>query len=162
MNRSLITLVRQRELVQRINALHAEAEHYRDQCREEVYEALNAARQVGTLLLQQKQRVARGNWILWLETHFQGTERTAQRYMALAKVVPDVSQLRGITLRQAYLRLGVAVATDPHQGQGCRPILPVHARPMNRFHRWLRKHGRSSRYPRAAEAHPAARPAPAL
>ena len=75
---------------------------------------MRAAWQAGHLLLKQKRKIVHGNWELWLELNFDGKVRTAQRYMLLAKTVPDVLQLRGLTqgltLRQAYLRLGLAVA----------------------------------------------------
>ena len=102
-----------REIARRINALHAEAEQHRGRCCDAVYEALRAAWQAGHLLIKQKKRIVHGNWELWLERNFEGKVRTAQRYMLLAKTVPDVLELRGLTLRQAYLRLGIAVAEPP-------------------------------------------------
>jgi hypothetical protein len=130
------------EIASRINAYHALAERERDRCNEAVYEALHAAWQAGRLLLQQKRRVGYGNWVLWLQNHFNGSVRTAQRYMALAKGVPDVSQLRDLTLRQAYLRLGTSAAdASGESAPSRRVILPVHARLANRFHRWTREKG---------------------
>ena len=52
-----------------------------------------------------------GAWLLWLESNFQGTPRTAQRYMRLARTLTDPSFVRGLSLRQAYERLGIA--TEP-------------------------------------------------
>jgi hypothetical protein len=108
-----ITTDDDREIARRINALHAEAEQHRGRCCDAVFEALHAAWQAGYLLIKQK-RIVHGNWELWLERNFEGKVRTAQRYMLLAKTVPDVLDLRGLTLRQAYLRLGIAVAEPPH------------------------------------------------
>jgi hypothetical protein len=90
-----------REIALRINALHAEAEQHRSRCCDAVYQALRAAWQAGHLLLKQKRKIVHGNWELWLKINFDGKVRTAQRYMLLAKTVPDVLQLRGLTLRQA-------------------------------------------------------------
>ena len=86
-----------REIARRINALHAEAEQHRGRCCDAVYEALRAAWQAGHLLIKQKKRIVHGNWELWLERNFEGKVRTAQRYMLLAKTVPDVLDLRGLT-----------------------------------------------------------------
>ena len=108
-----------------------EAEQHRSRCCDAVYGALRAAWQAGHLLLKQKRKIVHGNWELWLERNFEGKVRTAQRYMLLAKSVPDVLQLRGLTLRQAYLRLGIAVTENPH-GQELRfavfpaqPLSPI-------------------------------------
>jgi len=59
--------------------------------------------------------------------------------MLLAKAVPDVLQLRGLTLRQAYLRLGIAVAENPHGSAQRYAVLPPHAALANRFQRWVRQ-----------------------
>ncbi len=66
-----------------------------------------------------------GAWQLWLERHFTGTSRTAQRYMKLAKQVTDVSVLHGMSLRQVYFRLGVA--TEPKS-----PARSISLRPLPR------------------------------
>jgi hypothetical protein len=80
-----ITPNEDREIAQRINALHAEAEQHRSRCCDAVYEALSAAWQAGHLLLKQKRKVIHGNWELWLERNFEGKVRTAQRYMLLGQ-----------------------------------------------------------------------------
>ena len=59
--------------------------------------------------------------------------------MLLAKTVPDVLQLRGLTLRQAYLRLGIAVAENLHGSAQRYAVLPAHAALANRFQRWMRQ-----------------------
>jgi hypothetical protein len=61
-----------REIAQRINALHAEAEQHRSRCCDAVYEALRAAWQAGHLFLKQKRKIVHGNWELWLERNFDG------------------------------------------------------------------------------------------
>jgi hypothetical protein len=128
-----------REIARQINVLHAEAEQHRSRCSDAVYEALRAAWQAGHLLIKQKKKIVHGNWELWLERNFEGKVRTAQRYMLLAKAVPDVLQLRGLTLRQAYLRLGIAVAENPHGSAQRYAVLPPHAALANRFQRWMRQ-----------------------
>jgi hypothetical protein len=98
-----------------------------------VYEALRATWQAGHLLIKQKKEIVHGNWELWPERNFEGRVRTAQRYMLLAKTVPEVLQLRGLTLRQAYLRLGIAVADPPQRSAQRYAVLPPHAAFANRF-----------------------------
>ena len=101
--------------VDEINWLHAEAVRLSAESRDVLGGALVAAWKAGQLLAVEKRSVRRsmgpGAWQLWLERYFTGTPRTAQRYMRLAKTVSDVSFLRGMSLRQAYFRLGIA--TEP-------------------------------------------------
>lgn len=66
-----------------INRLHAEASQHAVASRRSLRAALVAAWRAGQLLLAEKKRVRRtmggGAWLLWLEEHFKGTPRTAQR-----------------------------------------------------------------------------------
>gem|GEM_PF-4377159 len=99
----------------------------------------------GQLLNAEKKRVRRtmggGAWLLWLEQHFRGTRRTASNYMRLAASVADVSFLQGLSLRQAYFRLGIA--TEPK----CRATsvhvepLPAHVRLATRLVRAIKEEG---------------------
>ena len=95
-----------------INRLHEEAKGCSVASRKALQGALAAAWHAGQLLLVEKKRVRRsmgpGAWCLWLETNFRGAERTAQRYMRLAECVADIAFLQGMSLRQAYARLGVS------------------------------------------------------
>ncbi len=101
--------------VERINQLHAEAAQLTAESRRSLDAALKAAWQAGMLMIEEKKRVRHtmgpGAWLLWLESNFQGTPRTAQRYMRLARSVSDPSFVQGLSLRQAYDRLGIA--TEP-------------------------------------------------
>lgn len=102
-------------VAERINRLHAEAARSVSISRKALDAALVAAWEAGGLLLEEKKRVRHtmgaGAWLLWLESNFQGTPRTAQRYMRLARTLTDPSFVRGLSLRQAYERLGIA--TEP-------------------------------------------------
>lgn len=132
----------------RINIWHAAVEHHCKTCSDAAHSGLEAAWHAGRLLLQQKKKVAHGNWRLWLERYFDGTPRTAQRYMALAKAVPDMADLKGTSLRQAYLRLGIAVTGHADESAAARcAFLPMHAVLVNRFQRWLRKKGDTATLP---------------
>src|SRR5690606_880854 len=101
--------------VDEINRLHAEATDLAAASRRSLDTALIAAWQAGALLIEEKKRVRRtmgaGAWLLWLESNFRGTPRTAQRYMRLARSVADPGFVQGLSLRQAYDRRGVA--TEP-------------------------------------------------
>lgn len=115
-----------------INRLHREAVRRSNDSRAALCAALEAAWQAGRLLNEEKRRVrramGRGAWLLWLESNFQGTPRTAQRYMQLARSEADASRLCGMSLRQAYWRLGIA--TEPKSRAGRAPVenLPAHVR----------------------------------
>lgn len=99
----------------KINRLHTEASRHAVASRDSLQSAVIAAWQAGQLLLAEKKRVRRnmggGGWLIWLEANFRGAARTAQRYMRLAKLVPDIAALPGLSLRQTYARLGIP--TEP-------------------------------------------------
>ena len=113
-----------------INRLHEEAKRCACASRQALQGALVAAWQAGQLLVGERKRVFHtmgpGAWLLWLEANFRGTARTAQRYMRLAQCVADIAFLQGMSLRQAYARLGIA--TEP-KTPAKRPLshkLPAH------------------------------------
>ncbi|HVS53598.1 MAG TPA: hypothetical protein VHD62_14680 [Opitutaceae bacterium] len=126
-----------------INRLHDEAKHGVQVSRQALNAALGAAWHAGQLLLTERKRVFHsmgpGAWLHWLEANFKGTARTAQRYMRLAQSVADVAFLQGMSLRQAYARLGIA--TEPKKtGQGrLRHRLPAHVFLANRLVRALKR-----------------------
>lgn len=115
-----------------INRLHAEIVRQADASQRALHAALAAAWQAGRLLVAEKQRVRRamggGAWLLWLEENFEGQPRTAQKYMRLAQSVPDVSALGAMSLRQAYIHLGISTA--PRSGKPSVRVdpLPDHVR----------------------------------
>jgi hypothetical protein len=126
-----------------INRLHEEAKRGFFVSRDALHGALVAAWQAGHLLVAEKKRVLHtmgpGAWLLWLKANFHGTARTAQRYMRLAHCVADVTFLQGMSLRQAYARLGIA--TEP-KTPGRRPLrhtLPAHVVLANKLIRTLRR-----------------------
>lgn len=126
-----------------INRLHEEAKRCAVVSVQSLHGALAAAWQAGQLLLAEKRRVQHsmglGAWLLWLETNFHGTPRTAQRYMKLARSVADLAFLRGMSLRQTYARLGIA--TEP-KTPGHRLLthrLPAHLIHANRLLRALKR-----------------------
>lgn len=115
-----------------INRLYDEAQRLSAESRASLQAALAAAWQAGQLLIAEKKRVLRrmggGAWLLWLEQNFQGAPRTAQKYMKLARSVEDVTFLQGLSLRQAYLRLGIATEPKTRRDSAHVGSLPPHVR----------------------------------
>ena len=114
-----------------INRLHEESVRLAAASKESLNAALVAAWKAGRLLVAEKRKVRRsmgpGAWQLWLERCFTGAPRTAQRYMLLARNVADASLLTGMSLRQAYFRLGIATEPkSPGRSAALRPV-PQHA-----------------------------------
>ena len=70
--------------------------------------AVSKALECGQLLIQQKQAIGHGSWLDWLYANLpELTDRTARRYMALAKRT-HVSDLNDTTMaRQAFLTTGI-------------------------------------------------------
>ena len=126
-----------------INRLYEVALLLSAQSRQTLDAALVAAWQAGQLLVAEKKRVRHSMgpsaWLLWLEANFDGTPRTAQRYMKLARSVSDDAFLRGMSLRQAYDRLGIA--TEPKTPSRCSLThqLPAHVLLANRLVRALKR-----------------------
>ena len=120
-----------------INRLHDEAVRLTAGSKQSLHEALAAAWRAGQLLLTEKRRVRQTMgpdvWLIWLEQNFHGAQRTAQKYMQLAQTVPDASSLPGMSLRQAYLRLGIATEPKDREHSPRVDQLPAHVRLANRL-----------------------------
>lgn len=142
------------DIAAEINRLCAEVLRLGKESNTALHAALVAAWQAGHLLLEEKKRVRQrmgpGAWLLWLEQNFQGTPRTAQRYMRLARSVSDVSFLAGMSLRQAYARLGIATEPKTPAERTVMPPLPRHVSLANRLLGLLTVEGR--RKPPSASA----------
>lgn len=135
----------------KINRLHAEARQHAVATRRSLHAALSAAWQAGQLLVEEKKRVRRtmghGAWLYWLEENFEGTPRTAQRYMKLAQGVADVAFLQGMSLRQAYDRLGIPMeAKKPSQSFRLQDLAP-HVVLVNKIVRALPSASRLAGFP---------------
>lgn len=74
-----------------------------------------------------------GAWVLWLEEYFRGAKRTAKKYMQLARAVPEIETLRGMSLRQAYLHLGIATEPKSRAESPHVEALPSHVRLANKL-----------------------------
>lgn len=123
--------------VNEVNRLYAEVVTHCHRSEAELPKALVAAWSAGQLLIELKTSVRKsaghGSWEPWLKNNFQGSVRTAQRYMALAKNVTDVADFRGLSLRQAYMALGLSVEKKGLHDPIIVPPLPAHLRMANRF-----------------------------
>jgi hypothetical protein len=131
-----------------INRLHDEARRLARESRRFLDAALSAAWRAGQLLIAEKARIRRragqGAWLGWLETRFHGGVRTAQRYMQLARRADAPGALRGLGLRQAYLRLGIPISSKT-SGEDRRvrpPKLPPIVTLAARLTRLLRRQAR--------------------
>ncbi|WP_342750564.1 hypothetical protein OH491_15370 [Termitidicoccus mucosus] len=127
-----------------INRLHAEARRLAGDSRRSLDAALSAAWRAGQLLIAEKARIRRragqGAWLGWLETRFHGGVRTAQRYMQLARRADTPGALRGLGLRQAYLRLGIPISSKTSgEDRRVRPKLPPIVTLAARLTRLLRR-----------------------
>ncbi len=130
-----------------INRLHEEVVRQADGSRKCLHAALVAAWQAGQLLLAEQKRIHNpmgGGWGLWLEQKFRGSRRTALNYMRLAENTPDLSVFQGLSLRQVYLRLGIATESKHRvNSQRVKP-LPPHIRLAGKLLVALKKRSKSS------------------
>ena len=120
-----------------INRLHAGATGMARSSRDALDAALLAAWQAGQLLDAERKRIrrtmGRAAWSCWLAENFRGSQRTASRYLQLARTTADPNALPQLSLRQAYFRLGIS--TEP-KSRGTRyqlPRLPGHVRNAQRL-----------------------------
>ena len=121
---------------QEINRLHEEVVRTTAESRECLHAALVAAWQAGQLLRAEQQRVRRtmgATWGLWLDEQFEGSRRTALNYMRLAETVTDIGEFQGLSLRQVYLRLGIATEPKSRADSPRVEELPAHIRLANRL-----------------------------
>ena len=86
-------------LAERINAEHRAAERA-------AKSAIDHALRAGELLIEAKSAVGHGDWLPWLAENFEGSERTAQTYMRVARRWP---QLEGKAQRVPDLGVREAV-----------------------------------------------------
>jgi hypothetical protein len=118
--------------VDEINQLHGDAIKFSAQSSRHLQEAMAAAWRAGLLLRVEKKRVrramGRGAWPLWLEQNFSASPATARRYLHLADSVSDESLLGELSIRQMYLRLGIATAPKSRAQSIRLPALPAYLR----------------------------------
>ena len=131
-----------------INRLHDEVVQQTDDSKKCLHAALAAAWQAGQLLLAERQHVRStmgAAWGQWLEKKFHGSRRTAQNYIRLAESVTDVAAFHDLSLRQVYLRLGIATEPKSRANSPRVERLPPHVRLANRLLLTLSTCDRTSR-----------------
>lgn len=110
-----------------------ESNRLADEAKGYASEAVAKAIECGQLLLQQKAALKHGGWLDWLDTNLSEiNERTARRYMALAKRTHVTDLNDASTVRQAYLATGI-IPTAPEK----ESTPPDPNKPWVRFTRFL-------------------------
>jgi hypothetical protein len=82
------------DLAREINTEHGHVETYK-------HNTIRHAIRCGELLLEMKQRVGHGNWLAWVEEHFEASQRTARNYMEIAKSAAVADLGDDTTMRSA-------------------------------------------------------------
>jgi hypothetical protein len=98
------------ELAAAINAEHAA-------CGRALTTGLEHAIRAGELLIQARHAIPHGGWLPWLGAHFDGSARTAQAYMRVARRraefgLPDAQRVAHLSFREALATLA-APALSP-------------------------------------------------
>ena len=95
-------------LTPQIRQAYADANRYASDARGVAVQAIAKAIECGQLLVQQKESLGHGSWLDWLDANLpEMTDRTARRYMALAKRTHMSDLNNSTTVRQAYLATGI-------------------------------------------------------
>ena len=80
--------------------------------------ALEHAHRAGELLRDAKASVGHGQWAEWIAEHFDGSERTAQRYMRLARLWPQLEakapSMADLTLAAAESLVAAPRTSSPY------------------------------------------------
>jgi hypothetical protein len=138
-----------------INRLHAETVRLAADSQRALGAAVVAAWRAGRLLQAERKQVERraglGSWHPWLRKNFRGTIRTAQRYVRLAALVPVETALQGLSIRQAYLRLGIATEPKSRAASPRVAALPPYIRLAGQLLRELRRARRRQADPALTE-----------
>jgi hypothetical protein len=95
------------DLAREINAEHGQVEAYK-------HNTIQHAIRCGELLLEMKQRVGHGNWLAWVQEHFEASERTARNYMEIAKSAAVADLKDDTTMRSALRALASRSQSKAH------------------------------------------------
>ena len=93
-------------LADEINAEHRS-------CDEALREGLRHALRAGELLIEAKTRVQHGEWGRWLEENFEGSSRTAQGYMKVAREIPNLDGTKAQHVADLSLRSALKELSAP-------------------------------------------------
>ncbi len=96
------------DLAAQINAEH-------DRCQQAYRDSLSYARSCGQLLIQAREQIPRGSWLLWLEANCKVAQRTAYAYMRVAKewtILEPFVTVANLTFKDALTLLSEADADE--------------------------------------------------
>jgi hypothetical protein len=123
----------QLNLASQIREAYQNANRLATDARAVASEAIAKALECGNLLIQQKKSLGHGSWLEWLDANLpEVSDRTARKYMALAKRNHGSNLTDAASLRQAYLTTGII----PEPGEK-PPAPPDPNKPWVRFTRFL-------------------------
>ena len=101
-------------LAERINREHRAAEVA-------LNTGLEHALEAGRLLIEAKAQVAHGEWLPWLERHFEGAPRTARVYVQLARRWPQIKEAKRQRVANLSVRSAVKLLASPTDGARATP-----------------------------------------
>ena len=112
------------DLATDISALAVQINEHHRQCQATMNAGLDHALKAGQLLLVAKKQCPRREWLPWLKTNFEGSERTAQAYMRIASQLPKLDgkaqRVADLTFRGALSAVASnsqAIAAKPDKEQ---------------------------------------------
>jgi hypothetical protein len=97
----------------RLSALAQEANEAHAQAQAAIKTGVAHAERAGKALIRAKSNVEHGQWSGWLAQHFDGSERTAQIYMRLARKMPLLDDETRIAVADLSLREAVKKVSRP-------------------------------------------------
>jgi hypothetical protein len=118
-----------------LNALAVRIRHEHGACASAIEQGCQHAITAGRLLAEAKAQLKHGGWLPWLRDHCGISQRTAQVYMQLARLVPNAQRVADLPLRRAVLKLQQeAREKKRHEELECPPVhqavpVPVVERP---------------------------------
>lgn len=127
-------------LAEQINLAFEQSVALASQAKDQAATAVTKAFECGQLLLQQKAALKHGGWIEWLDANCpQIGERTARKYMSLAKRNHGSDLNDAATLRQAYLACGIIQETPKPAAKEPSPETPwvKFVKPLDAFRLWF-------------------------
>jgi hypothetical protein len=98
-------------LASRINAEHRA-------CEEALKTGLRHALAAGELLLEAKGRIKHGDWGAWIRDNFEGSERTAQAYMKVARELPGLEGAKTQRVADLSFREALKELAAPGESKG--------------------------------------------
>lgn len=101
-----------------LTALADEINEEHRACDEALRAGLNHAVRAGELLAEAKGRVKHGEWGSWLEENFEGSARTAQAYMKVAREVPNLDEAKAQRVADLSFRGALKELSAPEEDDG--------------------------------------------